>query len=66
MTNLGADQLETSGLFYRSRYIQQGAPHQILGIEPEKYKASQLWASAPDQLVSHSLPIPIPIPQNSD
>ena len=57
MTNLGADQLESSGLFYRARYIEEGAPHQILSIEPDKYKASQLWASAPDQLVSHPLPI---------
>lgn len=55
MTNLGADQLDASGRFYRSRYIEKGAPHQVLGIEPDKYKATQLWASAPDQLVSHSI-----------
>lgn len=57
MTNLGANQLESSGSFYRARYIEEGAPHQILSIEPNKYKPSQLWASAPDQPVSHPLSI---------
>lgn len=52
LTNLGALQLQASGAFYRDRYIKKGAERQILGISPDQYKESQLWASAPDQTVS--------------
>lgn len=52
MTTLGENQIFDSGSFYRARYIEDGASHQILGIAPDKYKASQIWASAPDQIVS--------------
>lgn len=52
MTTLGENQVFGSGSFYRDRYIKDGASHQILGIAPNKYKAAQLWASAPDQIVS--------------
>lgn len=50
MTTLGENQLFSSGEFYRERYIEKGASHQILGIAPEKYTASQIFASAPDQI----------------
>lgn len=52
MTSLGAAQVLSSGEFYRSRYIEEGAPRQILDISPDEYKPSQLWVSAPDQDVS--------------
>lgn len=52
MTTLGENQIFSSGTFYRERYIESGAPSQILGIAPDKYKAAQIWASAPDQIVS--------------
>ena len=52
MTTLGENQIFSSGGFYRERYIEEGASHQILGIAPQKYTASQIFASAPDQIVS--------------
>ena len=59
MTTLGENQIFDSGSFYRARYVEDGASHQILGISPDKYKASQLWASAPDQIVSPADASPI-------
>jgi hypothetical protein len=56
MTALGETQMYDAGSYYRSRYIQKDAPHQILGISPDKYQRSQVWSSAPDQMVSGSLP----------
>lgn len=55
LTNLGAVQVQASGSFYRDRYIKKGAERQILGMSPDQYKESQLWASAPDQSVSHPI-----------
>lgn len=59
MTTLGENQIFNSGSFYRDRYIEDGASHQILGISPDKYKASQIWASAPDQIVSITRSSPV-------
>ncbi len=56
MTALGEAQMFDAGSYYRSRYIEKGAPHQILGISPDKYQRSQIWSSAPDQMVRGSLP----------
>ena len=46
-----------AGSYYRSRYVEDGAPNQIQGISPDKYKPSQLWTSAPDQQVICSFSI---------
>lgn len=51
MTNLGATQVHNSGQFYRSRYVENGAPLQIAGIASDDVRPSQIWASAPDQYV---------------
>ncbi len=59
LTNLGAEQLQASGLFYRDRYIKNGASRQILGISPDQYKESQVYGSAPDQTVSRRPPPPV-------
>lgn len=69
MTSLGENQIFDTGSYYRSRYIEDGAPNQILGISPDKYKASQLWTSAPDQSVSgpHSIHSRVyPVRQRTD
>jgi prostatic aicd phosphatase len=57
MTPLGAEQVFQSGSRYRQRYIEEGAPSQILGISADEYKPSQLWTSAPDQSVSRNVAI---------
>ncbi|KAM0723569.1 hypothetical protein Q7P37_000556 [Cladosporium fusiforme] len=51
MTNLGANQNYDSGAFYRQRYLANGADDQIAGISSDVARASQLYASAPDQHV---------------
>jgi hypothetical protein len=51
LTNLGYDQAFNVGGFYRDNYIVDGAPRKILGISPEAYTTSQLYAAAPDQQV---------------
>ena len=61
MTDLGATQVHSAGSFYRARYIEDGAPHKILNISPERYQPSQIWASAPDQSVILSIVKPMPM-----
>ncbi|KAL8647549.1 MAG: hypothetical protein Q9226_006386 [Calogaya cf. arnoldii] len=61
MTELGATQVHAVGSFYRARYIEDGAPHKILNISPEKHQPSQIWASAPDQSVILSIAEPMPM-----
>ncbi|SLM35828.1 Histidine phosphatase superfamily, clade-2 [Lasallia pustulata] len=47
LTDLGYQQVFTSGTYFRNRYIADGAPSQIAGIEPNVVKYSQISASAP-------------------
>ncbi|KAG9643849.1 phosphoglycerate mutase-like protein, partial [Aureobasidium melanogenum] len=47
LTDLGYTQVFTSGDYYRSRYIESGADHKILGINSDIVKQSQISASAP-------------------
>ena len=54
MTNLGANQLYSSGDFYRQRYVDEGASSRIAGISANEVVPSQIWASAPDQAVCTS------------
>ncbi|KAL8911276.1 MAG: hypothetical protein Q9171_003523 [Xanthocarpia ochracea] len=61
MTDLGATQVHSVGSFYRARYIEDGAPHKILNISPERHQHSQIWASAPDQSVILSIVKSIPM-----
>ncbi|KAM5344823.1 hypothetical protein ACJ41O_010685 [Fusarium nematophilum] len=49
LTSLGAEQNFQVGSDYRSRYLEAGSDHQILGISEDEYKPSQIFASAPDQ-----------------
>jgi hypothetical protein len=49
LTNLGAQQAYNSGQFYRQRYIAEDAEFQIANISAEEVRASQIWASAPNQ-----------------
>ncbi|KAK6333985.1 hypothetical protein TWF696_002496 [Orbilia brochopaga] len=51
LTNLGFQQNFQTGNFYRDQYLESGSPKRILGISEDKYVASQIWASAPDQTV---------------
>lgn len=51
MTNLGLQQNYQVGADYRDIYIASNSSKQILGISEDKFKASQLYASAPDQSV---------------
>lgn len=57
LTSLGENEMFDAGSYYRSRYVEDGASNQILGISPDKYKPSQLWTSTPDQQVSCSFSI---------
>jgi hypothetical protein len=47
LTDLGYTEVFTSGDYYRSRYIESGATHKILGINSDIVKQSQISASAP-------------------
>ncbi|KAG9728243.1 phosphoglycerate mutase-like protein, partial [Aureobasidium melanogenum] len=51
LTDLGYTQVFTSGDYYRSRYIESGADHKILGINSDIVKQSQISASAPSDTV---------------
>ncbi|KAF2842082.1 phosphoglycerate mutase-like protein [Patellaria atrata CBS 101060] len=51
LTNLGLNQNFQTGSFYREQYIDVASQKQILGISEDLYKPSEIWASAPDQLV---------------
>ncbi|GAM85265.1 hypothetical protein ANO11243_032690 [Dothideomycetidae sp. 11243] len=48
LTHLGADQVFSSGSFYRDRYIANGSDYQIAGISADVVVPSQLWAAAPN------------------
>ncbi|KAF9890542.1 hypothetical protein FE257_005673 [Aspergillus nanangensis] len=51
LTNLGLQQNFRVGADYRDLYISSDSSKQILGISEDKFVASQLYASAPDQSV---------------
>ncbi|KAL8916479.1 MAG: hypothetical protein Q9172_006289 [Xanthocarpia lactea] len=61
MTDLGETQVHSVGSFYRARYIEDGAPHKILNISPQRHQPSQIWATAPDQSVILSIVKPMPM-----
>lgn len=52
VTPLGAQQVYSSGSFYRSRYVAGNATYKIDGISSDEYKPTQMWVSSPDQAVS--------------
>lgn len=47
LTDLGYRQVYLSGDYYRSRYIVDGAPYRISGINTDEVSLSQLQVSAP-------------------
>ncbi|KIX94124.1 uncharacterized protein Z520_10150 [Fonsecaea multimorphosa CBS 102226] len=47
LTDLGYEEVFTSGTYYRSRYIASDGSRPIHGIEPDVVKLSQITASAP-------------------
>lgn len=47
LTNLGYQQVQSSGEFYRARYIDQDASSPIYGISSDVVKNSQLSIQAP-------------------
>lgn len=47
LTDLGYEEVFTSGTYYRNRYIVADAPQRINGINTDLVKQSQLTASAP-------------------
>lgn len=51
LTDLGYQEVYTSGQYYRSRYIASGAQLQIAGIQPNTVKLSQISASSPSDNV---------------
>lgn len=51
LTDLGYQEVYTSGNYYRSRYIEADAPYQIYGISENIVKQSQISASAPSDTV---------------
>ncbi|KAH8683053.1 histidine phosphatase superfamily [Tricladium varicosporioides] len=51
LTNLGYRQSFDAGSFFRSTYVANGAPKKILGMSPDAYVYTQLYAAAPDQQI---------------
>jgi len=49
LTTLGASQNFQVGTSYRERYLDPESDHQILGISPNEYIKSQIYATAPNQ-----------------
>ena len=55
LTDLGYRQVYNSGSYYRSRYIDDGAPYRISGINTDDVMLSQLQMSAPiDNVLQNS------------
>ncbi|KKA27927.1 hypothetical protein TD95_003810 [Thielaviopsis punctulata] len=48
LTKLGAHEVFSVGTGFRERYLLADSAHQIAGISPDVYDASQIYASAPD------------------
>lgn len=51
LTDLGYEEVWTSGNYYRSRYIVDDAPYKIQGINADIVKQSQLTISSPSDTV---------------
>ena len=51
LTDLGYQEVYTSGQFYRNRYIATDAAYQISGISPDIVSQGQIAVSAPDDVV---------------
>jgi hypothetical protein len=47
LTDLGYEEIFTSGTYFRNRYIAEGAPSQIHGMNTDLVKQSQITVSAP-------------------
>ncbi|KAK4905817.1 hypothetical protein LTR66_017775, partial [Elasticomyces elasticus] len=51
LTDLGYEEVYTSGTYFRDRYVAQGASRRIYGINSDLVKQSQITASAPTDTV---------------
>jgi hypothetical protein len=51
LTDLGYEEVFTSGTYFRNRYVALGASHRIYGINTDLVKQSQITASAPADTV---------------
>ncbi|KIW79715.1 hypothetical protein Z517_06329 [Fonsecaea pedrosoi CBS 271.37] len=47
LTDLGYEEVFTSGTYYRNRYVASDGSRRIFGIQPDTVKLSQITASAP-------------------
>lgn len=54
LTQLGYQEVFTSGQFYRNRYVADGAPYKIQGLSSDIVIPSQLYVSAPSDTVLQS------------
>lgn len=54
LTQLGYQEVFTSGQFYRNRYVADGAPYKIQGLSSDIAIPSQLYVSAPSDTVLQS------------
>ncbi|KAK2606140.1 hypothetical protein QQS21_003423 [Conoideocrella luteorostrata] len=54
LTALGADEVYSSGAFYRSRYVQSDASLRVSGISPDVAVLSQLSVTSPKDAVLHN------------
>jgi len=55
LTDLGYEEVFTSGTYFRNRYIAAGASHKIYGMNTDLVKESQITASAPvDNVLQNS------------
>jgi len=54
LTQLGYQEVYTSGLYYRNRYVADGAQYKIHGLNSDIVAPSQLYVSAPSDTVLQS------------
>ncbi|GJN77806.1 histidine acid phosphatase [Purpureocillium lilacinum] len=54
LTALGADEVHSSGAFYRSRYVSSNADFRVAGLSSETAVLSQLEVTAPKDAVLHN------------
>ncbi|KAF4821706.1 hypothetical protein CGCTS75_v010889 [Colletotrichum tropicale] len=53
-TDLGADEVYSSGLYYRSRYVSSNASQQIRSLSTDKVRPEQLAVTSPTDVVLQS------------